>query len=219
MQIFRLSNNFQTIANVIFHVIFHVVFLQSLNHSTVPERSFFYTFPSKSSYALGKRSPSKCSFSDFQLFAWKLTKFCMTFFKSRVSFFFKFFINFSYVSWHIIPTKFFSWSIICFGQKEPISLQFFKLLSALMKVQPIPQVIFETTTSEFIQILNHCSVSWEITPLHEWKEPVKVKFSDFWVVGWKLTKFFMSYLKPQISFSFKFTSLFSVMGEHSSALF
>ena len=69
VQIFWLSNNFQTITNVIFHVIFHVVFLQSLNHSTVPERSFFYTFPSKSSYALGKRSPSKCSFSEFQLFA------------------------------------------------------------------------------------------------------------------------------------------------------
>ena len=30
-----------------------------------------------------------------------------------------------------------------------------------------------------------------------------MKFSDFWVVGWKFTKFLMSYLKPQVSFSFK----------------
>ena len=30
-----------------------------------------------------------------------------------------------------------------------------------------------------------------------------MKFSDFWVVGWEFTKFLMSYLKPQVSFSFK----------------
>ena len=39
------------------------------------------------------------------------------------------------------------------------------LLSVLMKVHPIPHVIFETTRSGFIQILHHCSVSWKITPL------------------------------------------------------
>ena len=36
----------------------------------------------------------------------------------------------------------------------------------------------------FIQILHHCSASWK-----------KVKFWNFWVVGWKFTKFLMSYLK------------------------
>ena len=45
------------------------------------------------------------------------------------------------VPWHIIPLKFSSWSITCFGQKEPISVQFFRLLSALMKVHPIPYVV------------------------------------------------------------------------------
>ena len=35
----------------------------------------------------------------------------------------------------------------------------FRLLSALMKVHPIPHAIFETTRSGFIQILHHCSVS------------------------------------------------------------
>ena len=44
--------------------------------------------------------------------------------------------------------------------------QFFRLLSALIKVHPIPLVIFETTRSGFIQILHHCSVSWKITLLH-----------------------------------------------------
>ena len=42
----------------------------------------------------------------------------------------------------------------------------FGLLCALMKVDPIPQAIFETTRSGFIQILHPCSVSWKINPLY-----------------------------------------------------
>ena len=48
---------------------------------------------------------------------------------------------------------------LCFGQKEPIKVQIFKFLSALMKVHPILHASFETTRSRFIQILHHCSVS------------------------------------------------------------
>ena len=32
------------------------------------------------------------------------------------------------------------------------------------------------------------------------KRPIEVKFSDFWVVVWKFTKFLKSYLKQQVSF-------------------
>ena len=42
----------------------------------------------------------------------------------------------------------------------------FRLLGALMKVHPIPHVIFETTGSGFIQTLHHCSLLWKITPLY-----------------------------------------------------
>ena len=42
---------------------------------------------------------------------------------------------------------------------------------------------------------------------------------DFWVVGWKSTKFLMPYLKPHVSFSLKFSSLFNVMRDKSSVLF
>ena len=35
----------------------------------------------------------------------------------------------------------------------------FRLLSALMKVHPIPHAIFETARSGFIKISHHCSVS------------------------------------------------------------
>ena len=116
--------------------------------------------------------------------------------------------------------KFSSWNIICFGQNDPIKVQFFRLLSALMKVNPIPHGIFEITRSGFIQILHHCSVSWKITPLYfcssnlayfGQKEPIEKECSHFWVVGWKFTKFLMSHLKLQVSFSLNFASFFSVI--------
>ena len=57
---------------------------------------------------------------------------------------------------------------MCLGLKDPIKVQFFRLLSTLLKVHLIPHVIFETTRSgfRFIQILHHCSLSLIITPLY-----------------------------------------------------
>ena len=40
------------------------------------------------------------------------------------------------------------------------------------------------------------------------KEPIEVKFSDFWVVGWKFMKFPMSCVKPQVNFSLNLASLY-----------
>ena len=51
------------------------------------------------------------------------------------------------------------------------------------------------------------------------KEPIEVNLSHFWVLGWKIAKYIMSYLKLQVSFSSKFPSLFSVMRNDSSVLF
>ena len=45
-----------------------------------------------------------------------------------------------------------------FGQKEPMKVQIFKFLSALMKVHPILHASFETTRSRFTQILHLCSL-------------------------------------------------------------
>ena len=70
------------------------------------------------------------------------------------------------VSWHIIPLKFSRWNIIRFGQKEPINVQFFRILSTVMKVHPIPHAIFETAMSGFIKILNPCSMPWKVIPLY-----------------------------------------------------
>ena len=51
------------------------------------------------------------------------------------------------------------------------------------------------------------------------KQPIEVNFLDFWVVGWKFTKFFILYLKLQVSFSLSFASLFSVKRDNSSVFF
>ena len=108
-----------------------------------------------------------------------------------------------------------------------------------MKVHPIPQAIIETKRSGFIQILHYCSVSWKTTPLYFcslnvllwfwtfvllWFEPCilwtkRAHWTDFWVVWWKCTKFLMWRLKPQVSFSLNFASLFNVVRDNSSVLF
>ena len=53
-----------------------------------------------------------------------------------------------------------------FGQKEPMKVQIFKFLSALMKVHPIPHASFETTRSRFTQILHLCSLYFFISNLN-----------------------------------------------------
>ena len=80
-----------------------------------------------------------------------------------------------------------------------------RLLCVLVKVHPTAHVSFETTRSRFTQILHHFLVSWKISPLYFFSSKLctldKKQFSDFWMVGWKFTKFLMSCLKLQNSFS------------------
>ena len=47
----------------------------------------------------------------------------------------------------------------------------------------------------------------------------KYKSSDFWLLLWKLTKFFMSFFKPWVSFPLNFASPFSIMTHNFSEIF
>ena len=85
-----------------------------------------------------------------------------------------------------------------FGQKEPMKVQIFKFLSALMEVHPIPNASFETTRSRFTQILQLCSLYFLSQTLNSPNS--------------------LSCLKLQASWSLNFSSLFSVM-RNSSVLF
>ena len=51
------------------------------------------------------------------------------------------------------------------------------------------------------------------------KQPIEVRFWNFWVVEWKSTKFLMSYLKLQVIICLNFVSLWSVMRDNSFELF
>ena len=126
-------------------------------------------------------------FSDFGVVGRKLIKLFMSFYKPQVSFPLNFALSFSVSFRNIISVKLSSWKIMCLGQKDPIRVKLFRLLSALMKVHSILFAIFETTRPVFIQTLEPCSryfVLWKITLLYcfSWnyisfgpKEPIKVQ--------------------------------------------
>ena len=146
----------------------------------------------------------------------------MSFFKTQVSF------PLNFASLFIVMTdnsfKNFLAEALCALDKRPIKVQFVKLLSALMKVYPTSHAILDTSRSGFIQILHHSSLSWKMTSLYFLAEPwytldMKVNFSDFWLIGWKFTKFMMTSLKQYVSFSLNFALFFNVMRNSSSVLF
>ena len=174
---------------------------------------------------LYKRGPSKCKFPDSWLLAWKVTKFLTSFFLPRVSFPLKFPSSFIVMTHNFYEIFYLKHYILLTGRAHHGTN--FQTVSVLIKVRPIPYVIFETTTSGFIQTLHHCLVSSKITPLYflaqtlctlDKNSPSNDIF-DFWVVGWKFTKFLMSYLKLQFSFPLNFATLFSLMRDNSSVLF
>ena len=71
----------------------------------------------------------------------------LSFFKPRVSFPLNFASPLSVMAHN--SYEFSTWTIICIRQKEPIKVQFFRLLSALIKFHPISHAIFKTTRSGF----------------------------------------------------------------------
>ena len=141
---------------------------------SVMRRNSSVYFTSKTSYGLDKTSRSKCKFSDFWLQAM---------FQVTSQFSFKFCITLQCHDTQHIRNFYLKHYVL---DKRSPSKYIFRLLSALIKVHPIFHAIFENTSLGFIQVLNHCSVLWKITPVSfEQKEPIKKTFPEFWVVGWK----------------------------------
>ena len=161
---------------------------------------------------MDKRSPSKCKFPDFRLLAWK---YLMSFSNPYVSFLLNFALPFSVMTHNSSKI---SW-LKHYMQKELINVQFFRLLSALMSVQPIPHPIFKITRSGL--------VSWKITPLYflaqtsynlDKKSPSKWHFPVFEWFGQKFNKFLMAF-ETTVNFSLNLASLFIFMRDNSSVLF
>ena len=135
------------------------VFLQTLHHSLVPWNiTLLYCFYLN---LYLKKDPINVQIFRLSTVHMKINKLFMSFFEPQVSFTLNFASPFSVMT-HNSSEIF--W--LKHYKKEPINIQFFRLLSALMKVQLIPHTIFQSTRSRFIQNLRHCSVSWKITPLY-----------------------------------------------------
>ena len=111
------------------------------------------------------------------------------------------------VSWHIISLKFSSWNIICFGRKESFECSNESSPNSSCHFWNHKVRVYSNFASLFSSKKDNSSVFFQLKPHILWtKEPIGVKFSDFWVVGWKFTKFLMSYLKLKVSFSLNLAS-------------
>ena len=161
---------------------------------------------------------------DFWVVGWKFTKFLMSFLEPRVSFSFNFASLFSARKHN--SSVFFHLNFICFGQKDLIKVQIFRLSTACMKINQIPYVIFLATCQFSFTVC----MPWHIIPL---------KFSDwkiifFWTKRahqctiFQIFEYCNESLANSLNAIFKtlghrvysiFTLLFSVMKDNSSIFF
>ena len=131
------------------------------------------------------------------------------------------------VSWHLIPLKFSGWNITLWTKRahQGTNFQIFECfnqnsLNFTCQFWNHKVNVYSNFASLFSVMKYNSSIFFYLKPLYfGQKELIKVKFSDFWVFGWKFNKFLMSCLKLQVSFSLNFASLFSVMRGNSSVLF
>ena len=66
---------------------------------------------------------------------------------------------------NMTPLSFFSWNIICFGQKQPIKVQMFEIFNCSSQSLSTFSCQFRTEKLIALQILHHSSLSWHLTPL------------------------------------------------------
>ena len=101
------------------------------------------------------------------------------------------------VSWHIIPLKFSSWSITL-RTKRAHQITNFQIFECFIESSSNSSCqfwnhkvkVYSNFVSLFSVTKDNSSVFFYLKPLYfGQKEPIKVKFSDFWVFGWKLISY------------------------------
>ena len=131
------------------------------------------------------------------------------------------------MSWHIISLKSFSWNITLWRKRAHQSTNFHifqcfieSSLNSSYQFWNHKVNVHSIFASLFSVMIDNSSIFFYLKPLYlEQKDPTKVKFSNFWVVAWKLTKFLKPCLKLQVSFSLNFASIFSIMIDNSFVIF
>ena len=114
--------------------------------------------------------------------------------------------------------------VVCFVKKclpLPKTLQLHHLWLLVWKFTKFfmtslkPQVIFPSIFASLFSVMT-------LTQLYLFSSnssPSTYKFSEFLMLVWKFTKFVMPFFKPEVIFSSKLASLFSVMRRNSSVHF
>ena len=102
------------------------------------------------------------------------------------------------------------------------------LSSSWVKIHQIPYVNLETASQFLFRffIILQCHYLWLLCKFVAYafstlnkRIPWKYQFWHFQVFWWKFAKFLMSFSKPQVSFSWNFAWLFSIMKYNSPVLF
>ena len=126
------------------------------------------------------------------------------------------------------PLYRFSSNITYFLQKQPMKVQIFRFSTAQVKFHQISHVVFQIKSQFFFKVwvfLHSLEKKFFCIFLGDTLHSInksstsKCKFSELLLLALKLTKFLMSFLKPQISFFSNFSSLLSVMRHNSSVCF
>ena len=125
------------IQRIYFNITFN--FLREISPNDCRYRNHMSFFTTQSLYI------SKWKFSDLSLLALKFTKFLMSFLEPRLSFSPNFASLFSVIRLTLL--YFFISIFICFGQKDPIKVQIFRLSTVCMKINQIPNVFFKPQRS------------------------------------------------------------------------
>ena len=120
------------------------------NHKSFFTTQLVYIISAQTLHTFDKNIPSKCKFSDFSLLKLKFIKFLMSYSKQKVTFSLNFGSLFSFMR-ELFCT--FSAETVgtWFGQKEPIKVQNFRLLSAHVKLHQIYTLILGSL--KYIKIL------------------------------------------------------------------
>ena len=129
------------------------------------KRQLFRPFSSKYLYALDKLIQSKCKFLVFQLLAWKLTKFLMSFFNPQVSFCLNFGIPSSIMT-HNCSKKFLAETVYALDKKSQSMYNFQTLGCSNDESSPNSSCHFWNHKVRVFQTLHHWSLSCKITLLY-----------------------------------------------------
>ena len=104
-----------------------------------------------------------------------------------------------------------------FSDLPLLILKFTKFLMSFLE----PGVSFSSKFASFFSVIRLTLLYFLSKSVYALDKRIqsRCKFSDFRLLAWKLTKFLLSFFKPQISFPLNFQSVFSVIIHNSSEIF